>query len=211
MPTGWIASLRRPGTSKEIVWTTAFLTGSITDTLPPTSDDTQSSAPSGLNSAKRGREGTRMFATACLEAQSIRWAMLVVSDVLTTMAPSGLTATPSGSTPTGIWATCLREAMSIAVSAASSSLAANTVVPSGLRRNCSGSRPDGRSPTILKDFVSMIWIVSSSPAQTNRRASSFDSAIPRGRCPTLIVPVTAIAPVSMTETELPFSLVTKAV
>ena len=79
----------------------AFLTGSMTETFPPTSDDTQSSDPSGLNSAKRGRGATRMLATIFFARQSMRWAMLVVSEVLTTIAPSGLTATPSGSIPTG--------------------------------------------------------------------------------------------------------------
>ena len=42
-----------------------------------------------------------MLATTFLFRQSMRWAMLVVSEVLTTIEPSGLTATPSGSTPTG--------------------------------------------------------------------------------------------------------------
>src|ERR1700691_1515007 len=59
IPTGWICSLRNPGTSKPIVRVMAFLTGSMTEILPPTSDDTQSSDPSGVNSAKRGRGGTR--------------------------------------------------------------------------------------------------------------------------------------------------------
>ena len=55
------------------------------------------------------------MATIFLFRQSMRWAMLVVSDVLTTIVPSGLTATPSGSTPTGNWANTLRVATSIAV------------------------------------------------------------------------------------------------
>src|SRR5271165_997473 len=211
MPTGWIASLRSPGTSKAIVCVIVFFTGSITETLPPTSDDTQSSEPSGLNSAKRGRDGTRMLATTLRFGQSTRCVMLVVSEVLTTIVPSGLTATPSGSTPTGTCATAFRVATSMAVSSASFSLATNTVVPSGLTRSCSGSGPEGSSPTTLRVLVSTIWIVSSSPAQTKSSASSFDSATPRGRWPTLTVLVTARVAVSITETELPFSLVTYAV
>src|SRR5271163_675068 len=211
IPTGWISSLRNPGTSKPIVWVTAFLTGSMTETLPPTSDDTQSSDPSGVNSAKRGRGGTRMLATIFFAGQSMRWAMLVVSEVFTTIAPSGLTATPSGSTPTGNWTIALRVLTSMAVSSASFSLATNTNVPSGLTRSCSGSGPDGSSPTTAIVLVSMTWIVSSSPRQTKSSESSFDNAIPRGRWPTLTVLFTCSVAVSITEIELPFSLLTKAV
>ena len=98
----------------------------------------------------RTRVGTRMLATDFLFRQSMRCAMLVVSEVLTTIEPSGLTATPSGSTPTGNSLTTLRVAMSIAVSSASFSLATKTSFPSGLTRNCSGSGPDGSSPTSFK-------------------------------------------------------------
>ena len=133
--------------------------------------------------------------------------MLVVSEVLTTIKPSGLTATPSGSTPTGYSLTTLRVAVSMAVNSASFSLATKTSFPSGLTRKCSGSGPDGISPTSFRVFVSMTTIVSSSPRQTNIRASSLLSAIPRGLCPTLTVCVTSSLSRSMTDIELPFSLV----
>src|SRR5262245_18736451 len=51
MPTGWIASLRRPGISKAIFFLTSNLTGSMTLMVPPISDDTHTSEPSRLNSA----------------------------------------------------------------------------------------------------------------------------------------------------------------
>ena len=148
-----------------------------------------------------------MLATTFLFRQSMRWAMLVVSEVLTTIESSGLTATPSGSTPTGNSLTTLRVAMSIAVRSASFSLATNTNLPSRLTRNCSGSGPDGSSPTSFKVFVSITAIVSSSPRQTNISASSLLSAMPRGLWPVLTVRVTSSLSRSMTEIELPFSLV----
>ena len=63
IPTGWIASLRSPGMSNVIFLMTSCFTGSMTLTVPPTSDETQSSEPSCLNSAKRGRASTRTLAT----------------------------------------------------------------------------------------------------------------------------------------------------
>ena len=100
IPTGWIASFRRPGISKVIFVVTACLTGSMMETVPPTSEETHNSEPSRLNSAKRGRESTRTFATIWRVSVSMKWAMLVVSDVLIRILPSGLIAMPSGSTPT---------------------------------------------------------------------------------------------------------------
>src|SRR5262249_14574668 len=63
MPTGWIASRRRPGISKLILPVTTCLTGSMIDTEPPISDDTHNSEPSGLNSAKRGLASTSTLPT----------------------------------------------------------------------------------------------------------------------------------------------------
>ena len=57
----------------------------------------------------------RLLATTLFVVQSMRCAMLVVSEVLTSILPSGLTATPSGSTPTGNRVMAEREATSIAV------------------------------------------------------------------------------------------------
>ena len=70
------------------------------DTVPPISEDTQSSDPSRLNSAKRGRESTSTLATIWRVVVSMKCAMLVVSEVLIRILPSGLMAMPSGSTPT---------------------------------------------------------------------------------------------------------------
>src|SRR5215470_15386281 len=100
MPTAWIASLRRPGISNAIFFFTSCLAGSITLTVAPISDDTQTSEPSRLNSAKRGRASTSTLATIRRVCVSMKCAMLVVSDVLTRMRPSGLSPMPSGSTPT---------------------------------------------------------------------------------------------------------------
>src|SRR6476661_10182154 len=100
MPTGWIASRRRPGMLKLILPVMMRLAGSMTDTVPPISDDTHNSEPSGLNSAKRGRESTSTLATTWRVAVSMKCAILVVSDVLIRILPSGLMAMPSGSTPT---------------------------------------------------------------------------------------------------------------
>src|SRR6267154_3003448 len=58
MPTGWIASRRKPGMLKVILTVTVRLTGSTIDTVPPISDATHNSEPSGSNSAKRGRAST---------------------------------------------------------------------------------------------------------------------------------------------------------
>ncbi len=66
IPTGWIASFGKPGMAKSIFCFTSCFTGSMTLIVPPTSDDTHSSDPSGVNCAKRGRASTRMLATICL-------------------------------------------------------------------------------------------------------------------------------------------------
>ena len=66
MPIGWIASFDRPGISKRIFCFTLWFAGSMTATVPPISDDTQSSEPSGLKAAKRGRASTSTLATICL-------------------------------------------------------------------------------------------------------------------------------------------------
>ena len=62
---------------------------------------TQTSDPSGLNCANRGRVSTNTLEVISWVSVSMKWAMLVVSDVATTVLPSGLTPMPSGSTPTG--------------------------------------------------------------------------------------------------------------
>ena len=72
MPTGWMASLRKPGISNVIFFVTSRLTGSITETVPPISDDTHTSELSRLNSAKRGRESTSTLATIlCVDVSMI--------------------------------------------------------------------------------------------------------------------------------------------
>src|SRR6185436_15499439 len=75
MPTGWMASLRRPGISNVIFFVTSRLTGSITETVPPISDDTHTSELSRLNSAKRGRASTSTLATIWRVAVSMKCAM----------------------------------------------------------------------------------------------------------------------------------------
>ena len=74
--------------------------------------------------------------------------------------------------------------------------------------NCSGSGPERSERTTLPVLVSSTSIRSSSLAQTKTSLPSFDTVTPRGRRPTFQVAVTAIVFVSMTLTELPFSLVT---
>ena len=54
---------------------------SITATVPPTSAETQTSEPSGVNWAKRGLVSTSTLAMTSCFAVSMKWAMLVVSDV----------------------------------------------------------------------------------------------------------------------------------
>ena len=100
MPTGWIASRRRPGILNSILPVMTRLAGSMMETVPPISDDTHNSELSRLNSAKRGRASTSTLATIWRVAVSMKCAMLVVSDVLIRILPSGLIAMPSGSTPT---------------------------------------------------------------------------------------------------------------
>ena len=102
MPTGWMLSVGIPGMAKSIVWVTARVAVSMTETVPPTSAETQTSAPSAVNLATRGREPTRTLPTISRVPVSMKWAMLVVSEVLMSSLPSGLTAMPSGSTPTWI-------------------------------------------------------------------------------------------------------------
>src|SRR3569833_2327754 len=106
MPTGWIASLRRPGMANLILPVTSCFAGSMIETVPPISEDTQSSEPSRLNSANRGLGSPSTLATICRVPVSMKCAMLVVSDVQIMVLPSGLTVMPSGSTPT--WTSPMR-------------------------------------------------------------------------------------------------------
>ena len=73
---------------------------------------TQTSDPSGLNCANRGRVSTNTLEVISWVSVSMKWAMLVVSDVATTVLPSGLTPMPSGST-TGIWRAAGRKSTAI--------------------------------------------------------------------------------------------------
>ena len=91
--------------------------------VPPTSEDTQSSLPSGVNFASRGRLSTSTLAISLLDALSMTCAMLVDSEVATVNLPSGLTPMPSGSTPTGTSARMSPLLMSMMVTRLSSSLA----------------------------------------------------------------------------------------
>ena len=97
---------------------------SITLTVPPISELTQTSAPSAVNVATRGRWSTSTLWVISWLSTSMKCAMLVVSEVLTMVLPSGLMPMPSGSTPTGISASTERLATSITVTRLSSSLAA---------------------------------------------------------------------------------------
>ena len=91
--------------------------------MPPTSEDTQSSLPSAVNLASRGRKSTSTLATSFVLALSMTCAMLVLSEVATVYLPSGLTVMPSGSTPTGTSASTSPVLMSMMVTRLSSSLA----------------------------------------------------------------------------------------
>ncbi len=122
-PTGWICSSVTPGILKVIFFTTLRVSTSMTETVPPTSAETQSHLPSRLNSAKRGRASTSTLSITWKVLVSMKWAMLVVSEVLTRIDPSGLNPIPSGSTPTGTSATTLFFSMSSTVTWLSSSLA----------------------------------------------------------------------------------------
>ena len=102
--------------------TTCFA-GSMIETVPPISEDTHSSEPSCLNSAKRGRASTSTLATIWRVAVSMKCAMLVVSDVLIRILPSGLIVMPSGSTPTWMSPTATRFSRSMTVTVLSFSLA----------------------------------------------------------------------------------------
>src|SRR5262245_36592062 len=156
IPTGWIASLRKPGISKVIFFVTVCLAGSMMLRVPPTSDETQTSEPSRLNSAKRGRESTSTLATIWRVAVSMKCAMLVVSDVLTRILPSGLMPMPSGSTPTCTSPSGTRFSMSMTVTVLASSLATYRILPVGSCVNSSGSGPEGRLATISCVVVSII-------------------------------------------------------
>src|SRR5882757_8503815 len=205
MPTGWIASLRRPGISKLILLVTARLAGSMIETVPPISEETHNSEPSRLNCAKRGRESTSTLATIWRVAVSMKCAMLVVSDVLIRILPSGLIVMPSGSTPTWMSPIRARFSRSITVTVLSFSLATYIVLPAASWVNSSGSGPEGRVSTISWVLVSIIWMVSSSPTATITNLPSRENSMPRGRWPTLMVFVTVQLSVSITVTVLPFS------
>ena len=112
-----------PGISKPMVLMIFRVLASITDTVPPTSDVTQSCDPSAVNSAKRGRVPTSTLSTISKLLVSMKCAMLEVSDVAIRILPSGLMPTPSGSTPTGTSASTSRVSRSITVTRLSSSLA----------------------------------------------------------------------------------------
>ena len=105
MPTGWIASVGHARDLELIFLTMARVAGSMTLTVPPTSAETQSDLPSFENSAKRGRASTSTLSMTLCVVVSMKWAMLVVSEVFTSTLPSGLMPMPSGSTPTGTSAT----------------------------------------------------------------------------------------------------------
>ena len=123
MPTGWIASPRMPGIANAIFAFTACLTGSMTLTVPPISEETHSSEPSLLNCAKRGRWSTSTLAMTSRDTVSMKCAMLVVSDVLTSTFPSGLSPMPSGSTPTWTSPSRARRSISMIVTVLSFSFA----------------------------------------------------------------------------------------
>ena len=80
----------QPGDLEGDLLFTSCFDGSMTLTVPPISEETQTSEPSGLNSAKRGRASTSTLATIWRVCVSMKCAMLVVSDVLTRILPSGL-------------------------------------------------------------------------------------------------------------------------
>ena len=122
-PTGWMASERMPAISKVIFLTTLRVLASMTLTVPPISDDTQTCFPSPVNSATRGRVSTSTLSTTLYVPVSMKWAMLVVSEVVTRTVPSGLMPIPSGSTPTGTSAITVPFSRSMTVTMLSSSLA----------------------------------------------------------------------------------------
>src|SRR3984893_16426761 len=123
MPTGWIASDRRPGISNVTVCLSCRVAGSIMARPPPISEVPHNSDPSALNAEKRGREPTSRLPTISRLAVSIKWTMLVVSDAHTKILESGLTAMPSGSMPTDTWPMAARFSRSMTVTIASFSLA----------------------------------------------------------------------------------------
>src|SRR3954453_18320688 len=205
IPTGWIASLRIPGIANSIFVMTSCLVGSITETVPPISEETHSSELSRLNSANRGRASTSTLATIWREAVSIKCAMLVVSEVLIRIFPSGLIAMPSGSTPTWTSPTRARLSISMIVTVFSFSLATYRILPAASCTNSSGSGPEGSLSTTCWVVVSIISMVSSSPTATSTNLPSLVNSMPRGRWPTLMVLITAHLSVSINETLLLFS------
>src|SRR5680860_519704 len=88
MPTGCNCSGRTPGTSKVIFLVTFQVLGSMTEMVPPTSDETHSSLPSAVNLASRGRESTSTLAISLWVALSMTCAMLVLSEVATVYSVS---------------------------------------------------------------------------------------------------------------------------
>src|SRR5262249_4243874 len=92
--------LPQPWYMNVIFFFTSCFTGSMMLTVPPISDETQTSEPSRLNSANRGRASTNTLATIRRVSVSMKCAILLVSDVATRVLPSGLRPMPSGSTPT---------------------------------------------------------------------------------------------------------------
>ena len=60
---------------------TVFVWRSITDTVPDSSSDTQSSVPSGVMMKRRGRVPTMMFSITAPEAASITCTMSATSEV----------------------------------------------------------------------------------------------------------------------------------
>src|SRR5262245_32129284 len=123
IPTAWMASFRSPGISKAIFFFTSCFTGSMMLTVPPISDETQTSEASRLNSAKRGRASTSTLATIRRVSVSMKCAILLVSDVATRVLPSGLRPMPSGSTPTCTSPSGTRRSKSMIVTVLSFSLA----------------------------------------------------------------------------------------
>jgi len=123
MPTGCNSSGRRSCTPKPIFFLMFQSLVSITAMVPPTSDDTHASLPSGVNLASRGLVSTSTFSISLSVALSMTCAMLVLSEVTTVYFESGLMPTPSGSTPTGTSASTSPVFVFMTVAIESSSLA----------------------------------------------------------------------------------------
>src|SRR5262249_15151844 len=151
---------------KLILFFTTRLSGSMTLTVPPISEDTHNSEPSSLNWAKRGRASTRILATIWCVAVSMKCAMLVVSDVFTRILPSGLNPIPSGSTPA--FNTARRGGRLIVYVGTILVFLVGTEGrrPGGSSGNRLGAGPEGRVVTTLFVGGLVIWDVSSSPTAT---------------------------------------------